>query len=39
MTDNTIARHVLVKQLERHDLKVTATTNGQEAVQGETHGC
>jgi len=31
--DNTVAQRVLVKQLERYDLKVFATSNGQEAVQ------
>ncbi len=30
-----MAQRVLVKQLERYDLKVFATSNGQEAVQGK----
>ncbi|KAF5355680.1 hypothetical protein D9756_004007 [Leucocoprinus leucothites] len=34
--DNPIAQNLLVKQLERYDLKVTATSNGEEAISG---GC
>ncbi|KXN87566.1 Peroxide stress-activated histidine kinase mak2 [Leucoagaricus sp. SymC.cos] len=30
--DNPIAQNLLVKQLERYDLKVTATSNGEEAI-------
>ncbi|KAJ2919335.1 hypothetical protein MD484_g1075, partial [Candolleomyces efflorescens] len=30
--DNPIAQNLLVKQLERYQLKVTATSNGEEAV-------
>ncbi|KAF8665081.1 hypothetical protein AX16_000549 [Volvariella volvacea WC 439] len=36
--DNPIAQHLLVKQLERHKLKVTATSNGEEALaEWESH--
>ncbi|KAH8120504.1 dual-domain HisK/Mak2 protein kinase [Phellopilus nigrolimitatus] len=31
--DNELSRRLLKQQLERHKLKVTATTNGSEAVQ------
>jgi CheY-like chemotaxis protein/nitrogen-specific signal transduction histidine kinase len=31
--DNQVARQLLVKQLERYQLKVTATTNGKEALE------
>jgi hypothetical protein len=33
--DNPIAQNLLVKQLERYQLKVTATSNGEEAVAGK----
>ncbi|KAJ3575904.1 hypothetical protein NP233_g779 [Leucocoprinus birnbaumii] len=37
--DNPIAQNLLVKQLERCDLKVTATNNGEEAIsEWEKHG-
>lgn len=32
--DNPIAQNLLVKQLERYDLNVTATNNGDEAIIG-----
>jgi hypothetical protein len=32
--DNPIAQNLLVKQLERHHLNVTATGNGEEAISG-----
>ncbi|KIY45235.1 dual-domain HisK/Mak2 protein kinase [Fistulina hepatica ATCC 64428] len=36
--DNQVARHLLVKQLERQALRVTATTNGNEALaEWESH--
>lgn len=36
--DNPIAQNLLVKQLERYQLKVTATSNGEEAVAAwESH--
>jgi CheY-like chemotaxis protein len=34
-SDNAVANRLLVKQLEKHQLVVTATTNGQEAVERE----
>ena len=34
--DNSIAQNLLVKQLQRFDLKVYATNNGEEAVAGES---
>lgn len=33
--DNPIAQNLLIKQLERYQLKVTATSNGEEAIAGE----
>lgn len=33
-SDNPIAQNLLVKQLERYDLRVTATNNGEEAIAG-----
>lgn len=33
--DNPIAQNLLVKQLERYQLNVTATSNGNEAIAGE----
>ncbi|EIW86383.1 dual-domain HisK Mak2 protein kinase [Coniophora puteana RWD-64-598 SS2] len=36
--DNPVARNLLIKQLERHNLNVTATTNGHEAIEAwESH--
>jgi len=36
--DNPVAQQLLVKQLQRHQLNVTATSNGEEAVaEWETH--
>ncbi|TFY83386.1 hypothetical protein EWM64_g624 [Hericium alpestre] len=36
--DNPVAQKLLVKQLERHDLVVTATSNGEEAIkEWESH--
>ncbi|PPQ63721.1 hypothetical protein CVT24_004301 [Panaeolus cyanescens] len=36
--DNPIAQNLLVKQLERHNLHVTATSNGEEAIAAwESH--
>ncbi len=32
--DNPIAQNLLMKQLERYDFKVTATSNGEEAIAG-----
>ncbi len=32
--DNSIAQNLLVKQLQRFDLKVYATSNGEEAIAG-----
>lgn len=34
LLDNPIAQSLLVKQLERQDLTVTATNNGEEAIAG-----
>jgi hypothetical protein len=34
-SDNPIAQGLLVKQLERYHLNVTATENGMEAIAGE----
>jgi DNA-binding response OmpR family regulator len=34
VSDNPIAQNLLVKQLERHQLNVTATSNGEEALAG-----
>ncbi|KAI8983351.1 histidine kinase [Trametes punicea] len=33
--DNPVAQKLLVKQLERYDLNVVATSNGEEAIAGE----
>ena len=33
-TDNPVAQKLLIKQLERYDLHVTATSNGEEALAG-----
>ena len=33
--DNPVAQKLLVKQLERYDLTVVATSNGEEALSGE----
>jgi len=33
--DNAVARALLVKQLEKYDLCVTATSNGEEAIAGK----
>ncbi|KAK2461712.1 hypothetical protein APHAL10511_006175 [Amanita phalloides] len=36
--DNLLAQNVLIKQLERHNLRVTATCNGEEAIaEWEAH--
>ncbi|KAF9454975.1 dual-domain HisK/Mak2 protein kinase [Macrolepiota fuliginosa MF-IS2] len=36
--DNPIAQNLLVKQLERHNLRVVATSNGEEAIaEWESH--
>jgi hypothetical protein len=32
--DNLIAQNVLVKQLQKHDLNVVATSDGNEALAG-----
>lgn len=32
--DNPVAQQLLIMQLERHKLVVTATSNGEEAVKG-----
>jgi len=34
VSDNPIAQSLLVKQLERYKLNVTATNNGEEAIAG-----
>jgi hypothetical protein len=34
-SDNPIAQGLLIKQLERYNLNVTATENGIEAITGE----
>jgi CheY-like chemotaxis protein len=34
VSDNPIAQSLLVKQLERYNLNVTATNNGEEAIAG-----
>ena len=36
--DNPVAQKLLVKQLERYDLTVVATSNGEEALSGEYPG-
>jgi hypothetical protein len=36
IVDNSIAQNVLVKQLQRFDLRVYATNNGEEAIAGES---
>lgn len=33
--DNPVAQNLLIKQLERFDLHVVATSNGEEALAGE----
>lgn len=36
--DNPLAQNVLIKQLERYNLAVTATSNGEEAIaEWEAH--
>ena len=35
MPDNIVSQNLLVKQLEKYQLKVTATSNGEEAIAGE----
>jgi len=32
--DNPVAQKLLVKQLQRYDLNVIATSNGEEAIAG-----
>lgn len=32
--DNPVAQRLLVRQLQRHDLNVIATSNGEEAIAG-----
>lgn len=33
-TDNPIAQNLLIKQLQRYNLEVVATSNGEEAITG-----
>ena len=35
VSDNPVAQKLLVKQLERFDLHVVATSNGEEAISGD----
>jgi CheY-like chemotaxis protein len=35
--DNLIAQNLLVKQLQKHDLNVVATSDGNEALAGTSH--
>ena len=37
--DNPVAQKLLIKQLERFDLNVIATSNGEEAITGTCSGC
>ena len=39
MPDNIVSQNLLVKQLEKYQLKVTATSNGEEAIAGECLRC
>jgi CheY-like chemotaxis protein len=34
--DNPVAQRLLIKQLQRHDLNVIATSNGEEAIAGKS---
>lgn len=37
--DNPVAQKLLIKQLERYDIQVVATSNGEEAVAGMSSAC